>query len=227
MAHDEQSKPKPWEPNGPSPNPKGRPPTKHLKAMVGFIDPQAGEFIDFDRTGTGVFDANGKEMSHGDAYMHSLWKQSLSDPKARELYDQKRTEAYKKEAKYKFDVLDGAGFHRHRYMDEFVSRELNGRPRLKVWPDPRDIIIHGNGDVTVVGPMNAEEEQHLQRMLKYRDECLKFLDDLMTWGCLSLEERKSTYLSVRRRIYRMNRKTPPRLRRPVPPFRDRCPEAEG
>ena len=61
MAHDEQSKPKPWEPNGPSPNPKGRPPTKHLKAMVSFIDPQAGEFIDFDRMGTGVFDANGKE----------------------------------------------------------------------------------------------------------------------------------------------------------------------
>lgn len=221
MAHDDQPKPKPWEPNGPSPNPKGRPPTKHLRAMVAFIDPEAGEFIDFDRMGTGVFDANGKEMSRGDAYMHSLWKQSLTDPRARELYDQKRTEAYKKEAKYKYEVLDGAGYHRHRYMAEFISREAKGKPRLKVWPDPRDIIIHGDGDVSVVGPMDALQEQQLQRMLKLRDEHITFLDELMSWDSLNLKQRKDLYLAVRRRIYRMHRKTPPRLRKRVPPFRDR------
>jgi hypothetical protein len=220
MAHDNQRKPKPWEPNGPSPNPKGRPPTKHLKALVAFIDPQAGDFIEFDRTGTGAFNANGKEMSHGDVYMHNLWKQSLTDAKARELYDQKRKEAYEKEAKYKFGVLDGAGFHRHHYMEEFITRERKGRRRLNVWPDPRDIIFHGNGDISIVGPMDAEQEFQLQRMLKLRDGHLAFIDELMTWDCLSLAERKSLYLGVRRRIYRMNRKTPPRLRKPVPVFRD-------
>lgn len=48
--------------------------------------------------------------------------------------------------------------------------------------------------------MNAEKEQHLKGLLKYRDECLKFLDDLVTWGSLSLEVRKKVYLSVRWRI---------------------------
>lgn len=209
-----------WGKGEPSPNPRGRPPKKHLKGLFDELDPLAAQVIEFDQKGTGVIDAAGNEHTRATAYLTAVHLQSTQNPRFAELYERMRSAAYAEKKKLTEAVLEGALFHRWRYMEAFVEADRLRRRPPDILPDPRDIIVGSDGTVKIVGPMDYEQLQITQaavRLRNYAFEGLELIDEMDTDPETALAAR--AYLI--RHIYRLHRNIPPRLRKRIPPMRGR------
>ena len=212
-----------WPKGCPSPNPRGRPRTKHLKSLSAVLDPLASHFLEFDRKATGILDSDGDEITNGTAFLMSLHKRSLKDNRAAELYQKGRQEAYQAQKDLNRAAFEGALAHRERYLDEFVKMASRGIAVPKILPDPRDLILEGDGNVRVVGPLNIEEKKVVDAAVDLRDRCLEIISEIHSKPPEIRKDFLDTRDYLRRKIYRLNRHIPPRLKMKIP----RLPDGDG
>lgn len=218
MGHRDKSEKRPWEKGGPSPNPKGRPPSKHVKSLFEALDPHAAQMLEFDRQGTGTIGANGEEMTHGSAFTSSILRRAITEETFARMYSDMRREAHDKEQAHKQSVLRAVFFHREQYLDKFILAEKSGKALPNIFPDPRDILIGADGSVRIVGPIDREANERMKKALEIRNIAFVTIAEIMDRTDFEREERREMYLMVRRTVYRINPVLPPRLRRRVPAF---------
>lgn len=213
--------PKVWERKGPSPNPKGRPRKTQLSTMLpGKLYPWAVEFLEFDQSLTGLQDGSGNDLTFGKAFLHSLYKRSLTDNRAAALYAQLRQVAYTQETEMRMKLIEEVNYHKHRYLDRFLLAEEKGQPMPDVLPDPRFIEILPDGDVDFGGPIDHGQRAQLEAVLKMRDMLLETLESIVVDDPARREDLASVYYYLRRRIYKLHPMIPKHLRKRIPPLKD-------
>lgn len=213
--------PKMWERKGPSPNPKGRPRKTQLSTILPEkLYPWAVEFLEFDQSLTGLRDGSGNDLTFGKAFLHSLYKRSLTDNRAAALYAQLRQAAYTQESEMRMKLIEEVNYHTHRYLDRFRRAEEAGQPMPNVLPDPRFIELLPNGDVHFGGPIDEAEKFQLEAVLKRRDMLLETLESIVVDDPARREELAEVYRYLRRQIYKLHPMIPKHLRKRIPPLRD-------
>jgi hypothetical protein len=219
---------KPWEKGGPSPNPRGPYHRKHLKSLLGTLDPYAAELLHHERQPTGGYGFDGTPTTYGDVFRKGLLLNASKDAKFAAIYEKASAAAHHAEGKHNEAALEGAMFHRQRYLAEFIERERRGAPRLPIWPDPRDIVVR-NMEVYVVGPMDAQAQQVVDAAVEHRDRCLAGINDIVI-DFNNVERRDGLIAArnyLRRQVYLLNRRIPPRLKRRIPPLVDHTKQPWG
>jgi hypothetical protein len=204
-----------WCKGDPSPNPGGRPPKKHLKSFLAKLDPLAAQVAEFDQQGTGVIGADGNETTRGASFLAGVYLQSQKNPRYAELYEKIRSLAYAEIRKLNEEALEAAIYHRRRYLADFLSAERRGSLLPDVLPDPRDLIIDAKGELKIVGPLDRQEYETMRAAVKLRDEFFKGLK-LVEESDAPQAAITSARNYIRRRIYRLNKLIPPRLRKRIP-----------
>ena len=202
----------------PSPNPLGRPPKP--KTETGFlksIDPFAAAVLAFDNTLLRMRNDEGQTdfQTRRVLALHRLYKRAVGDNDlgALKLYMQLVGAAEVEARKLKTEMLKMALWHIDKYLDSFIRYERAGKPPPDVHPDPRDIHIDPNGNVTIDGPMSAEE----------RDQQAMFVDCQLgaVEGLRALRRRRHTLdatlfcrmeRKLKRQLGKLNRELPSRLR---------------
>jgi hypothetical protein len=208
-----------WGRGEPSPNPRGRPPKKHLKSFFDELDPLAAQVIEFDQKGTGFTDADGNEHTRATSYLKAVHLQCTQNARFAELYDRIRTAAYAEKKKLTEAAFEAALYHRWRYLHDFMRAEEAGLPVPDVLPDPRDVILRGNGEFKIVGPIDHEGREMMNAAVKMRDAALEGLE-LIEDGEADVDAVLAARNYLRRYIYRLHRFIPPRLRKRIPPLRN-------
>ena len=217
MAHNEPpapGSPKPWEKNGPSPNPGGRPKKSHLKGLLKLMDPASARFLEMDRQVTGLTDRDGNELTYGESLVLTVHKRGLTDNRAAKIYLEYRSAAEAEERDLRRTMGMAAAEHMDRYMKQFEDAERRGAPLPKVLPDPRDFIWNDDGSVTIDGPVTWDQYYAIQRRVEYRDEILQTMAALEP--ALNEDVILKFWKKLRNRVYRVQSKLPRRLRKVVP-----------
>lgn len=210
-----------WQKGCPSPNPHGRPRKRELNTFLpGKIFAWAAEFLDFDRSATGVQDASGEDITFGKAFLRSLHKRALTDNRAAALYEDMRKAAHEEETKLRLKLIEEMNYHRARYQPQFEQAEAMGQPLPKVYPDPRDIVLEGDGTVRFDGPTTHDEAKRLEYVLAMRDAALQAINSIVIDDPARRDELITVRDYLRRRIYRYNQFLPKHLCTRIPALKE-------
>jgi hypothetical protein len=116
------------------------------------------------------------------------------------------------EQKYRKDVLGVSLAYKEYWGPIFETAEQFGRRPPSALPHPEDVVINSDGTVTIVGPVDREGVKRTQALIVMRDHILL--------GILSIqqehggaEEARKPIQFLKRRLAKLNRELPPRLRK--------------
>lgn len=116
---------------------------------------------------------------------------------------------------YTEEYLEAAARYKFVWEERFREAEKLGQPVPNVLPHPEDVIVHPNGDIQIVGPMNYGQANAVKGLLEHRDDLIEFIG-------VAKERLKSepnnkilqgTLGLFRRRLKMVQKAIPPRLRR--------------
>ena len=145
----------------PSPNPLGRPPKP--KTETGFlksVHPFAAALLAFDNAFLAMpGDGDGPQQTRRVVALHRLYQKAVRDGDlgAMKLYLQLVGAAEAQARELKMEMLKLAEWFIGKHLDRFIRHEQAGKPLPEIYPDPRDIDIDADGNVSIFGPMNRQE----------------------------------------------------------------------
>lgn len=198
---------------GQSGNPKGRPRKKRIPSTLELLDPHVATVVAHIEGTIERRTPNGKveRVSRYDLALDSLFRQAAKG-------DLRATNDYLAIGKAAKDAARDAreeqylhaSSYRGRWLLEFVRADAEGKELPKIYPDPRDIILHPDLTVEIVGPINEEQHIVMMEALRRRDLALKLLD--ITKG--RIDDALTMYIeNALRDIELCNAMLPPRLRK--------------
>ena len=201
----------------PSPNPLGRPPKpKKVDGLLAKLDPWAAAVVKFDNTIIGRASRGGEmvDLSRRDHWLELLYKRiGKDDVWATKYYKELTDAAHAKASSYKQDILGGAVAHREKYLKTFIQYEAAGRALPDIYPDPRDVIIDENGNVTIEGPTDFADRAFQDLLVEQQQAVLTVIESI---GRETTEAKAASSISIirklKRRLSRINKALPSRLR---------------
>ena len=208
-----------WKKGCPSPNPRGRPPKKKLEQMLAPLDKYAE-----------MVDRLGSTMVPGPDGPHELRENYLrviagiaTDKKmpakerraAAKLWSDIDREALRVLNKEMEQQFNNALNYKERWTPAFRLAESKGRPVPTQLPHPDDVVIVG-ARVTIVGPVDAEAQAHLEQNLATRKLLKAVFETMLVEG--PSEGCTKNLKMARRYLAKINKLVPPRLIEPVPPM---------
>jgi len=206
-------------PKGKSGNPRGRPPRKHIPALLRNLDPVSARVLEqADRTFT-VRTADGERtISQYDALLERLFKLAMGGNFPAIMANLEMVQrAHANQRQLLADSQQAAHLHHERYGLMFEQAEKAGKPVPRVLPHPRDIIIDledPDMPVKIVGPVNWSEQAEMEAVLQCRDELDRRLQELARDENLTGEMRDLLVPLLKERRNAFNAALPPRLQRP-------------
>ncbi|MCC5611710.1 DUF5681 domain-containing protein [Nostoc sp. CHAB 5834] len=210
-----------FERDAPSPNPGGRPAKKKQEALMNSLDAFQNTIIKHGETKMPLFrDGENVELSRLEAFLDVVFKLAVKgNPKALALYMMAQKEAAEAAKVFKEGILLAANEHIDRWLAEFLQNERKGKPMPPfVYPDPRDIIIHPDGSVEIVGPINVQQYLLTDEIMHHRDEHIELWDKVLMVRKSSCNDLEREWRKRSKHIEKMNSVLPPRLRKSLPPL---------
>lgn len=202
----------------PSPNPSGRPPGSSKNRciptelnLVNKLLIEAGQKPIKTTRGGRV-----EEIPRITAAMEKLAAMGLggSFPALKKFIEGSEA-AYEKEAEFQRELLEVAIRYKEKWGPIFDSCIKRGLPVPNQLPDPRDVVIDGDGTVDIVGAVTAEMKEEQDEIQRWRDGELQRLNWAQREDGLDkiFPDLPKKLSAMRRRIAKCNAYLPPRLRR--------------
>lgn len=208
-----------WKKGQPSPNPRGRPPKKPQEKLLTQMNKMQQAVLAHANTEVTLRGIDGERtITQMHAFLDMLLKHvAKANPKAIQIYYAAIREATAEEAAFKTELLGYALQYRARWLPEFVQAEAHGKEVPDLLPDPRDIEILPDGTVKIVGPISYEQQRSVEEIVKELDTYASAWGQVGNEPLLPLNDRMQIWRKVCRRMRRLNKGLPPRLKRGLPP----------
>ena len=205
-----------WKPGQPSPNPAGRPRKKPKELLSVLGTPLEDMIIRLGlekmlvREGGVQSELPAIEANVRMIRRRAMQGHSRDQDKFLKIY----AEALRSKKAYAESILEAAARHKYLWSEKFALAEKRGLPVPNVLPHPQDVIIHGNGNIEIVGPVSYEQLKALEDCLEYRDDLIKVID--IVKERLDIDPDNTTAQRIlrglRRRMNKIQNVIPPRLR---------------
>jgi hypothetical protein len=197
----------------PSANPRGAPPKRaRASNLTEGLDPMAALVLRVSRlTRT---KADGSSPTHLEDALERLYSVGMieGDTKALTEFIRITAAAGAVEKEYFNKMLVHAIEYKNYWGPIFDRAEQAGLKAPRQLPHPDDIIIDPEGNVQIVGPTDYEDKKKQDAVLYLRDAHLDALR-VTSDNEVEPEAARKAIQYLKRRLARLNRALPPRLRR--------------
>lgn len=203
-----------WPP-GTSGNPAGRPRKKTIAKMIEAVDPFAAMVVRSNAKLIERRDSKGcvEQLSRAEATFERLLKKAM-EGNVRAMLEYLKISKAAQDAQRDYDnnLLYMAIEHRDKYLANFLRAERLGKPAPPIFPDPRDVVIHPDGRVSIEGPVTESEHLDMLQVIQLRDRTKEIMEEFSVLPGLSRVTRKRHLDDLRAKYDLFNSLLPPRLR---------------